>query len=371
MPNVSTEDAVGLADLLSARPSLRRRIRMLEIDDRAWRILRARVDGQKTLQQIGDAEGVSRERVRQIIRRITDQIRARIEYVGPALDALEANHSSLWQPFDPELAAADALEACRSILFEAGWRRPHIRDMKRLVLAIRTVGTRRNLGLEAEWPEISYLFCALAPPVVGHSQVALAMADQKRKTRKMTYGELGRAVLDQAGIPLHWREIASRAERIGNRASFNATSIYNALVAAPETFARVGPGTYGLTAWGLSTVDPYPDIMAAILQDEARALTFGKLYQEVNARRPIKATSLQMYLDIHPRFYRSIENTCGLRRWLPSRERQTLQIEDWLVETRDSYKRVEQAKTRGYNVDKIIEDDSPLYPRTREAPGDH
>ena len=42
-----------------------------------------------------------------------------------------------------------------------------------------------------------------------------------------------------------------------------------------------------------------------------------------------------MLLDMYPRFYKSLENTYGLRAWLSPREKQTLRTPEWLVESLD------------------------------------
>lgn len=65
-----------------------------------------------------------------------------------------------------------------------------------------------------------------------------------------------------------------------------------------------------------------------------------------------------MYLDMHPRFYKSINGTYGLRTWLPPREKQNLRTPEWLVEDSKSFERVERSKQRGYDVEGIIETDN-------------
>ena len=64
-----------------------------------------------------------------------------------------------------------------------------------------------------------------------------------------------------------------------------------------------------------------------------------------------------MSLDMQPRFYKSLEKTYGLRVWLPPREKQTLRTPEWLVEESDSFKRLEQAIKRGYDVVNMIQAD--------------
>jgi len=62
-----------------------------------------------------------------------------------------------------------------------------------------------------------------------------------------------------------------------------------------------------------------------------------------------------MLLDMYPRFYKSLENTYGLRAWLAPREKQTLRTSESLVESLDSYERLVQAGQRGYDVESMIQ----------------
>jgi hypothetical protein len=77
-----------------------------------------------------------------------------------------------------------------------------------------------------------------------------------------------------------------------------------------------------------------------VLSDAGHPMGFGEIQALVSATRPIKRGSLQMYLDLDPRFYKSIQGAYGLRSWLPPRERQTLGTPDWQVEDRKSYQRI-------------------------------
>jgi hypothetical protein len=122
----------------------------------------------------------------------------------------------------------------------------------------------------------------------------------------------------------------------------------------PSLFVRVDSGTYALVEWGFSQVDTYPDIIASVLKSTNKPLSADTIYYKVNEIRQVKRSTLLMSLDMHPRFYRSLEKTYGLRIWLPPREKQTLRTPEWLVEESDSYKRLEQASQKGYKVEDMI-----------------
>ena len=81
------------------------------------------------------------------------------------------------------------------------------------------------------------------------------------------------------------------------------------------------------------------------------------IYQEVCAVREIEKSSLVMFLDLNPRFYKSTSNTYGLRAWLPPRHKQTLLTPSYLLEDPKSFERVQKAVERGYEVDEIVNRD--------------
>jgi hypothetical protein len=137
----------------------------------------------------------------------------------------------------------------------------------------------------------------------------------------------------------------------------DSTTLYNAIVAAPEVFTRVDSGTYALAAWGMRQADPYVSIVARVLADAGRPLAVGEIRFKVNAMRPIKSGSLQMLLDLNPRFYRSINGLYGLRAWIPNRDQQNLRIPDWQVEHIDSFQRVTRAEAKGYDISAIVNRD--------------
>ena len=82
---------------------------------------------------------------------------------------------------------------------------------------------------------------------------------------------------------------------------------------------------------------------------------YESIYHKVNEKRQIKRTSLTMLLDMYPRFYKSLENTYGLRIWLAPREKQTLRTPKWLAESLDSYERLVQAGQRGCDIASILQ----------------
>ncbi len=60
-----------------------------------------------------------------------------------------------------------------------------------------------------------------------------------------------------------------------------------------------------------------------------------------------------MYLDLNPRFYKSTNNTYGLRAWLEERYKQNLLTPVDFIEETKSYERVGRARSHGYNREEI------------------
>ena len=207
------------------------------------------------------------------------------------------------------------------------------------------------------WKKFVFLACIAAPSIKGHEAVSKALVDNKIKNKKLSYKELALFNIVNEKLPMHWSEIAERAYRMKRRNWFNYTALYNTLMNHPDVFVRVDSGTYALVEWGFSQVDTYPDIIASILKSSNKPLSADAIYHKVNEIRQVKQSTLIMSLDMHPRFYRSFEKTYGMRVWLPPREKQTLRTPEWLVEDSDSYKRLEQASQRGYDIENMLQSD--------------
>jgi len=214
--------------------------------------------------------------------------------------------------------------------------------------------------IEKRWPRFSFMVCKLDPVVIKHVRATIYSAEQKERKRKLSYRELSVMILKDEGKPMHWKEIADRAYHFGHRESFNSTAVYNSLMNHPKLFVRVNAGTYALSEWGINEAEYYQEIIASLLREEKKALSSESIYHRVNEKRKIKRATLIMLLDMYPRFYKSLENTYGLRAWLLPREKQTLRTPEWLVESLDSYKRLEQANQRGYDVVSMIRLDLDL-----------
>ena len=236
---------------------------------------------------------------------------------------------------------------------------PSDEEVHRLLVVLRALTGAGSA--EARWPILSFRACVLSPPIEKHSEVRKQLEDvaaaARKRARQWTYRELALHVLREELGPLHWSEIAERCEGLGKRRDFSASSCFNQMQMDRDLFVRVGQGTYALTEWGLDRSETLNELIASLLFESGKCLSYGEIFHRSSARQPVKALSIQMTLDLHPRFYRSLSGEYGLRAWLPARDMQTLRTPRDLVEAEDSGGRVSNAEARGYNVTRMVSQD--------------
>lgn len=335
----------------------------LDLNDRVWEVLEKRHGFSKrhSLDEVATDLDVTRERVRQIEYRALAKVEKRIVGVIRPLLQLDEQIFSEWSSLEKANTINEAIFLYRKLFADMGWESTQGKEIRQLFIVLRAL-VRLNLGgIERHLPNLSYAACCLLPGVLKHSKVGEQERERQRQQldqeRNWKYDELAEAVLVAAQTPLHYMEIASRAESMGRRSNFTLKALHNVLLSNQEKFAHVDQGTYGLTSWGLSSVNAYTDIIAEALRGAGKALTYGDILRFVNAKRPIKQQTLQMTLDINARFYCSSEETYGLRAWLLPREKQTLRTPKWQVEAPQSYERVQRAIEHGYDVEAIVTQD--------------
>jgi len=316
------------------------------LPERSWQVLELRAGFQKraTLAEVGAQIGVTRERVRQIQGLAVMKLRKDLISL---VSFLEENSNELWDPMDQQCTPRTAAARVHILAVGSEYDINSIEDALRVFVGVRSLVCFSDDDFIHPWPNTTYAICGLKPAIQDHPRVAAAIAEEDRK---WTYKELAVLVLTEAQEPLHWREIVARAEALGVRDDIVATPMFNAILGADDLFARVSAGTYGLTEWGLSDSPYYTDLIASVLSRAEAPLVLGALFHAVNEIRPIKRSSLMMFLELHPRFYRSIESTYGLRSWLPPRHKQTLRTSRSLVEDEKSWLRLQRAAARGYDV---------------------
>jgi DNA-directed RNA polymerase alpha subunit len=349
---------------------------VLKLDVRQWSVLASRY-GLGVRLTLAEAAArlpgsPTRERARQIESAAIDRIVKRLNELRLPLDRLEVEFDTVPTSADAPPSTSTLREQVNTLLERMGWESISPGEFMRLVVAIRALCAREHAVIESRWPKFSFAVCLLGRPIIGHTRVSSVLEqralEDRERTREWTYEELAVAVLQEAGKPLHWKEINKRAEAIGRRSNFSLQSLFNMLGAKPETFVRIDQGTYGLAEWGLQEADYYNDIIAFVLKTAGRPLSYWEIERMVNARRSIRSSSLTMLLTMYPRFYQSVDGEYGLRAWLPPRSMQTLRTPRTHVEMDDSLRRLVVASSRGYDVEAIVRRD--LIDTDLSPPGD-
>lgn len=330
--------------------------------ERTLRIIELRANQLLTLEVIAaESGGVTRERIRQIIDQIHEKIRENLNLLKLFCDYFEERTDNISKGLNVKnFTINDLVNQCKLQL-------PNQRlsatgeDLETLIAITRLLAIHDKAWAQefiyVRWKNFFFLACVANPPIKGHDMVSQTLAKEKLENKKMSYKELALSILSNEKRPMHWSEIAEQAYHMRRRDSFNSTALYNALMNYPELFVRVDAGTYALAEWGFSKAETYPDIIASILKSSKKPLSADAIYHKVNEVRQVKRSTLIMSLEMHPRFYKSLENTYGLRVWLPPREKQTLRTPERLVEDSDSYNRLEQASQRGYDIENMIQAD--------------
>lgn len=345
----SLEDAIPVDDVNKS-------IASIMIKERSWGVLHARSFG-KTLREVAQVISVSRERVRQIEGYALRKFYKQIDLFFSYFDFLEIHADDLEITLEKNTTLAIAVRQIKNISRHYEGEDISSDTVKKIITLLRFYPKSKNVAEKERWSKIIFQTCSIYPHIKEHDGIAEEIEEIKEQNRDHTYKELAYEVLRREGRPRHWQFISEKAELLEKRSNFNVAGLYDVLVEKSEIFVRVEAGTYGLVEWGLDEVEYYTEIIANVLKENGKALSFGNIYQKVNSIRDIKKSSLQMYLDLNPRFYKSQANTFGLRAWLPPRHKQTLLTPKNLIEDQKSLTRVEAAIKRGYNVEEIIEKD--------------
>ena len=331
-------------------------------DERTLRITELRANQLLTLEEIAaEAGGVTRERIRQIIDQVHERTQENLNLFKIFCDYFEKRTDIIEKRLNGKNFSINALgKECKSQLPIQGLSATE-KELEILIAILRLMAIHDKVWaheyIYTRWKEFVFLACIAAPSIKGHEAVSKMLVDNKIKNKKLSYKGLALLILSNKKLPMHWSEIAERAYHMKRRDLFNYTALYNTLMNHPDVFVRVDSGTYALVEWGFSQVDTYPDIIASILKSSKKPLSADAYITKLMIFGEVKQSTLIMSLDMHPRFYKSLEKTYGLRVWLPPREKQTLRTPEWLVEDSDSFKRLEQASKRGYDVENMIQAD--------------
>lgn len=329
-------------------------------NERTLQIVELRGNQLLTLEEIAvKTGGVTRERIRQIISNVYERIQENLNLLIPFCDFLEVENKNTEEVLKhKDFTLGNLIERCKTQFSDSEFIATE-KEIEILIAIIRLLAVHQKPWsqefIQKRCINFSIIACVAKPTIEKQETLKKILEDRDKKT---SYKELALLILKHEKQPMHWLEISERAYHMGKRDSFSSTALYNALMNFPDTFVRVDTGTYALVEWGISQADYYPNIIASILQSSNTPLSSDSIYHKVNEIRQVKQSTLIMLLDMHPRFYKSLEKTYGLRVWLLPREKQTLRTPESFIEDSDSYRRLELASQRGYDVENMLKVDA-------------
>lgn len=315
------------------------------INDREREIIRLRhgleQEDKHTLEDIGSKYNVTRERVRQIekatlkklkkVDGITDKLKpieqavmGIIEKFGGALhegflrkELAKANPGSdlnknslnfiLMQFLGDRLSTIENNEKVHNI-----WRLPNVStdEIAKKVEEIENVITKANRPLKVE--EIIAGLKEINPePIENNEDKVEAYLDMAKNLEKNPFGEWGFVhwdtvalkkmsdkvylVLQKAGKPLHFTEIAEEINKLGvDKKQANPATIHNELI-LNKRYVLVGRGIYALTEWGFAP-GVVSDVIAQVLKEAKKPLSKEEIADEVLRHRLVKRSTVFLSL---------------------------------------------------------------------------
>ncbi|MBI4276548.1 hypothetical protein HY629_01775 [Candidatus Uhrbacteria bacterium] len=305
---------------------------------------------QETLELIGKSLSLTRERVRQIERSAVVKLTS-LTPVPPALaraeraiddllhryggamereqflDVMLGQHAkaaaerAALQLLMDEVLAEDFHAIVENETFRAGWKIPSVtnaflEELFRAAEAIAEASTKPMLE-EKFFEEVRKSTWYTAHTLQLDDDALRALLRLSQAVRCNTFGCWGKAswrtiaprrmndkiflVLEAAGKPLHFTEIAQRINdaKFDHKVAYPAT-VHNELI-ADERFVLVGRGLYALNTWGYRP-GVVADVIAHILTEAERPLTRDEVVREVLKQRVVSESTIYLSLLQKERF---------------------------------------------------------------------
>lgn len=315
----------------------------------------------RTLEEVGDEMGVTRERIRQIESRALKWLRhpSRRRIVETAI-AQQLNQVKVGElefayavfigslnRYPKEFPGPDRWISFLSHVFpsmiELEPPELQLRDPKKFLReqldqnggsidATDFSGMLGEIGIARE--DVNKIMAGLYQSDLGYAWIEGTILVPRHK-------EVARFVLRDAGVPLHWREIHNRASRLPLGREFDTTTFYNAIGAADDVFVYRGPGTYGLREWGLKAKRYQKDVLVEWFREANRNVEVSEIEHALaGTEDAIGYSSIALYLGTNEAFYQDLDGKFGLREWLPTPEEQRLDTPRHLRESARSRKRL-------------------------------
>lgn len=335
--SISLNDAVKI--LLHGLPAKR----MRDVVERRFG-LKGR--NRATLEEIGGAYKITRERVRQIEADAMRRIRARDhEEVRPLLIALEGvvqEHGGVMADYHlmshaaptrfhpylqfllhsyPRLVSVPGDEA-----FHSRWTSDPAAAAEAERAVTRVIKRLDESGATVTEADL-HAFLGAEMSAADKDPLPLKVLNAHLQTTKLIkqnpYGEYGlvawptvcpRGVKDKAyaavlkaGHPMHFREVATAIDRASwpGKKKAHPQTVHNELIKDPR-FILVGRGMYALKEWGYEP-GTVRDILVSLISNSSKPLTRDEIVRLASERRMVKAQTILLNLQDRSRFKRTDE----------------------------------------------------------------
>lgn len=134
-------------------------------------------------------------------------------------------------------------------------------------------------------------------------------------------GNQAERILTERGEPIHLREIVREINHrlaLHEKRTVNIRSISNQISADGRFCPLARSGKWGLSSWSLDT-GTIVEIMRQALASRNEPLTSDEIYIYVSERRPVQKSSIDTYLALQDIFVKIDRNKWGLSTWAESK----------------------------------------------------
>ncbi|HSX41165.1 MAG TPA: HTH domain-containing protein [Candidatus Saccharimonadales bacterium] len=302
------------------------------------------IDRRHTLEKIGQAFGITRERVRQIEKSATAKLMASQHQHIKDVDAILSQHLARVGHIAPLREVTEAIGAKtpaeRAYVTFLATLAPSIEvidendyfhaaiaslpQFDRMKLSIATSKIKAQLDKHGQPESLARLHKLTTPDLPRESveniakiSKTLAELDGKwglvhwpqvnpRSIRDKTF-----LILNKHNQPMHFTDIAGRITDLGQRRrEVTVQAVHNELIKDPR-FVLVGRGIYALSDWGY-TPGTVADIITEVLKQQS-PLHKDEIVKRVLQKRQVKTTTIVLNLQEKDQFVRVAKATYGLR----------------------------------------------------------
>ncbi len=309
------------------------------LPERSQKIVQGRYgmfgDGPKTLEEIGLANNITRERVRQVTREVQKKVKSKMETESAykAIDEIllaiknasgiikedrlvknlgggSSKEEGATRFFLDCIDQAESLEI-RGELHDSyaikEFDVEHWREIKNAAIQVlekeKSPLTEDELFLQiskvldktdlAKKQLTDYLDVSVK--VKKNNFEKWGLAEWKEISPKGTR-EKAYLILKENGKPMHFRDIAKNIDKYGlTRKKAHAQTVHNELI-KDDKFVLVGRGIYALSEWGYRR-GTVKDVLEKILKEKKRAMNKEELIKEVLKVRQVKISTIVINLN--------------------------------------------------------------------------